>query len=86
MAELSQTLHRAQVEYLVRKSVYERLGRPLPQFAQGPNPLLVNVSARHCHLTPEAVEILFGKGRTLTPMKAVSPSGHTSEASSPAFS
>jgi len=34
-----------------------------------PNPLVVNVSARHCHLTREAVEILFGKGRTLTPFK-----------------
>jgi putative phosphotransacetylase len=29
----------------------------------------VNVSARHCHLTPQAVETLFGTGRTLTPMK-----------------
>ena len=31
-----------------------------------PNPLVVNVSARHCHLTPAAVETLFGKGHTLT--------------------
>ena len=37
--------------------------------ASAPNPLVVNVSARHCHLTPETVEILFGKGRTLTPFK-----------------
>jgi putative phosphotransacetylase len=29
----------------------------------------VNVSARHCHLTPEAVETLFGKGHQLTPQK-----------------
>lgn len=34
-----------------------------------PNPLVVNVSARHCHLTPQAVETLFGKGHELTPMK-----------------
>ena len=33
--------------------------------ASGPNPLVVNVSARHCHLTPEAVEALFGKGHQL---------------------
>jgi putative phosphotransacetylase len=26
---------------------------------------VVNVSARHCHLTPEAVEALFGKGHQL---------------------
>jgi putative phosphotransacetylase len=31
--------------------------------------LVVNVSARHCHLTQEVVEILFGKGHKLTPFK-----------------
>ena len=75
MAGLSQTLHRAEVEYLVRQAVYQRLGRVLPQVAQTPSPLLVNVSARHCHLTPEAVEILFGKGLTLTSMKALYQEG-----------
>ncbi len=45
------------------------MGKSAPQAASGPNPLLVNVSARHCHLTPEAVEALFGKGYELTPMK-----------------
>ena len=34
-----------------------------------PNPLVVNVSARHCHLTPAAVEALFGQGHALTPTK-----------------
>jgi putative phosphotransacetylase len=29
----------------------------------------VNVSARHCHLTQEAVDVLFGKGHQLTPWK-----------------
>jgi putative phosphotransacetylase len=60
------TLHRAVVEHMVRQAVYQRLGKPLPRPATGPNPLVVNVSARHCHLTPEAVEILFGKGHQLT--------------------
>jgi putative phosphotransacetylase len=27
--------------------------------------LVVNISARHCHLTPQAVEALFGKGHQL---------------------
>src|SRR5438270_4902162 len=63
------TMHRAVVEHMVRQAVYQRLGRALPKPAEGPNPLLVNVSARHCHLTPEAVEALFGKGAKLTPMK-----------------
>jgi len=51
---------------MVRQAVYQRLGKPVPSTASGPNALLVNVSARHCHLTQEAVEILFGKGHQLT--------------------
>jgi putative phosphotransacetylase len=51
---------------MVRQAVYQRLGRPLPRTGTAPNPLVVNVSARHCHLTPEAVEALFGKGHQLT--------------------
>jgi len=65
MAILDQLPHRAVVEHLVRQAVYERLRKPLPAPATAPNPLVVNVSARHCHLTPEAVEILFGKGYQL---------------------
>jgi putative phosphotransacetylase len=60
------TPHRAVIEHLVRQSVYSRLGKALPHTAAAPNPLVVNVSARHCHLTPEAVEALFGKGHQLT--------------------
>ncbi len=51
---------------MVRQTVYQRLGRALPRTASGPNPLIVNVSARHCHLTQEAVEALFGKGYQLS--------------------
>jgi putative phosphotransacetylase len=58
--------HRAVIEHMVRQSVYARLGKPLPRMAQAPSPLVVNVSARHCHLTPEAVETLFGKGAKLS--------------------
>lgn len=57
--------HRAVVEHLVRQAVYARMGKPLPRAAAAPNPLVVNVSARHCHLTQEAVEALFGKGYKL---------------------
>lgn len=59
------TPHRAVIEHLVRQAVYQRLGKPLPRVATAPNPLVVNISARHCHLTPEAVEALFGKGAKL---------------------
>jgi putative phosphotransacetylase len=69
MAVSAQNLHRAVVEHMVRQAVYQRLGNPLPGSANAPNPLVVNVSARHCHLTQEAVESLFGKGHTLTPFK-----------------
>ena len=62
----AQLPHRAVIEHMVRQSVYARLGKPLPRMAQAPSPLVVNVSARHCHLTPEAVETLFGKGHKLT--------------------
>lgn len=66
MAAAATLPHRAVIEHLVRQAVYTRLGKPLPRIASGPNPLVVNVSARHCHLTPEAVETLFGQGRQLT--------------------
>lgn len=39
------------------------------------NKILVETSARHLHLTREAVEILFGKGHTLTSKKALSQPG-----------
>ncbi|MBM3830242.1 MAG: phosphate propanoyltransferase [Verrucomicrobia bacterium] len=65
MTGLAVAPHRAVVEHLVRQAVYQRLGKPLPRTASAPSPLLVNVSARHCHLTPEAVEALFGKGHQL---------------------
>ena len=65
MAAPSPSLHRAVVEHMVRQAVYQKLGKPLPRAASAPNPLVVNVSARHCHLTPEAVEALFGKGHQL---------------------
>src|SRR5258706_1769629 len=66
MVAINALPHRAVVEHFVRQAVYQRLGKPMPRMAAGPNPLVVNVSARHCHLTQEAVEILFGKGHQLT--------------------
>src|SRR6266850_7548409 len=66
MAEQATIAHRAVVEHLVRQMVYQRLGKTMPRSASAPNPLVVNVSARHCHLTPQAVETLFGPGHQLT--------------------
>jgi len=69
MAAASSVPHRAEVEHLVRRLVYEKLGRSVPKPALAPNPLVVNISARHCHLTQEAVDALFGPGHQLQPMK-----------------
>ena len=67
---------RAVVEQLVRQAVYARLGKPLPLRGAAPNPLVVNVSARHCHLTQAAVDALFGTGYQLRPAKALYQDGH----------
>lgn len=75
MVAPSSITHRAVIEHLVRQAVYQRLSKPLPRTASAPNPLVVNVSARHCHLTEDAVEILFGKGHHLTPWKALYQEG-----------
>jgi putative phosphotransacetylase len=71
------TLERPLVERLVREALTKRLGgspsppTPLPKGARGelkPR-LVVNVSARHCHVTQEDLERLFGKGHQLKPFK-----------------
>ena len=51
------------------------MGLPLPAASKAPNALLVNISARHCHLTQAAVEALFGPGHQLTPMKGLYQTG-----------
>ncbi len=69
----------AQIENLVR-DVLKRLSAgisPGPSLAAAdykPN-LVVSISARHCHLTDEHVEILFGKGATLNPEKSLYQDG-----------
>jgi len=66
------SINRAQIAHLVRESLRRQMqnsASPKPAQHQGPNPLVVNISARHCHLSQESVEILFGKGHQLTPKK-----------------
>lgn len=72
---LSSAPPRAVVEHLVREQVYSSLGIALPAASKAPNALLVNISARHCHLTQEAVEALFGKGHQLRPKKGLYQEG-----------
>lgn len=80
----SSPLSRADVERVVRSVLGRQLGQApqpttpprSPRGTVKPNPLKVNISARHCHLTAEHVEILFGKGRTLTPIKWLYQEGY----------
>lgn len=77
----SRKLERGQVEALVRQVLREKLaGRVNPPVSQSrgsnpavgsgpPHPLVVNVSARHMHVTPADLETLFGPGAKLTKLK-----------------
>src|SRR5205809_7629754 len=82
VAEATTPLSRPEVERLVREVLTQRLrGRATPPPALErhaaeplraggpPNPLVVNVSARHMHVTPADLEVLFGPGATLTKLK-----------------
>jgi putative phosphotransacetylase len=67
-------LKREDVEQVVRAVLARHLGAadgkaPQATPSQQPNPLMVNISARHVHLTDEHVEILYGPGAKLEPMK-----------------
>jgi putative phosphotransacetylase len=72
---IQQSTTRAAVEHLVRQAVYARVGRSTSASA-APNPLVVNVSARHCHVTQEALEQLFGKGHQLRVHRPLYQEGH----------
>jgi propanediol utilization protein len=64
------TLDRSLVSRLVREALTARLGNGHAEGNGRTAPkLVVNVSARHCHVTQEDLERLFGKGHTLTPYK-----------------
>src|SRR5687767_11687373 len=64
-------LDRSVIEQIVRQIVLAQNGSAKhASSAKTHEPkLLVSISARHCHLTDEHVEILFGPGAKLTPEK-----------------
>lgn len=64
------TIDRATIERIVRQIVLRHEVTP-----GAPDDLVVSISARHCHLTDEHVEVLFGSGRTLTEMKPLYQDG-----------
>ena len=73
------TLDRPSIERLVRSALQRHFAAngspltpaPLPVGARGERRprLVVNVSARHCHVTQPDLERLFGDGHQLTPYK-----------------
>src|SRR5690349_21162728 len=82
VAQGSRTLDRREVEALVREVLSQKLrGGPTPPPARErhavepsraggpPHPLVVNVSARHMHVTQRDLETLFGPGAKLTKLK-----------------
>lgn len=71
------TLDRPLVERLVRQALTRRMdeGQGAPNGKPGAPKLVVNISARHCHVTQEDLERLFGKGHRLTPFKALYQDG-----------
>jgi propanediol utilization protein len=68
-------LDRPTVERLVRQTLRDHLRGASPVYHKpekhngGPNPLVVNVSARHVHVTQADLEIRFGPGAKLTKLK-----------------
>jgi propanediol utilization protein len=66
------TFDRSEIERIVRDIVTRQFGGRDAQ--PKPNPLVVNISARHVHLTDEHVRILFGKPE-LEPIKALYQDG-----------
>jgi len=82
VAQGTRALDRKEVESLVREVLLQKLrgaATPPPAREQHaveprraggpPHPLVVNVSARHMHVTQEHLEILFGPGSKLTKLK-----------------
>lgn len=73
---------RQQIEQAVRQVLRKQLAEAGSQRAavgesanEGPNPLVVNVSARHVHVTQEHLELLFGPGSQLTKLRGLYQSG-----------
>lgn len=73
---LATGLDRTDVERVVRQVLQDRyVGHPGREpvtaagVGEGPNPLVVNVSARHVHVTQSDLEVLFGVGSQLTKMR-----------------
>jgi propanediol utilization protein len=70
-------INRSAIEQIVRRIVLQQAGGSTgaSPAAAGKSNLVVSISARHCHLTDEHVEILFGAGHKLTVAKPLYQDG-----------
>src|SRR5258707_13989150 len=71
-------IERTTIERLVRNALTRHFpanGKAAADGRAGAPRLVVNISARHCHVTQEDLERLFGKGHQLTPYKALYQDG-----------
>ena len=69
-------LDRSMVESLVRDIVRQRLGAPDGKGGRSKPKLVVNISARHMHVTQKTLEMLFGPGAQLTVMRPLYQDGY----------
>ncbi|MGQ9648835.1 MAG: phosphate propanoyltransferase [Phycisphaerae bacterium] len=69
-------LDRSVVESVVRDIVRQRLGLRSGRAGLAKPKLVVNISARHMHVTQKTLEILFGPGTQLTVMRPLYQDGY----------
>ncbi len=72
------TINQNDVQRLVAEVLRERLNAAAASKQQQPSPLVVNISVRHVHITQEHLEILFGTGTELQPMRMLYQDGQFS--------
>lgn len=74
--EMTLQLDRTAVETIVREIVLKRLGTcPGKDVAGQASRLVVNASARHMHLSQQDLEVLFGAGHQLKPLRPLYQNG-----------
>lgn len=79
IATRAATIERDAVEQIVRRIVAERFSSNgiahFQKVIQSRPRLVVNISARHCHVTQKDLEVLYGPGAKLTVQKALYQEG-----------
>ena len=77
MTQVASQFNRTDIENVVRNVLAAHLPAAAPAAsAADVNPLVVNISARHVHLSPEHLEALFGPGAELEVQKDLYQDGY----------